>query len=301
MLMLHTFAEHHLLIACEHQQAAVVKYLLTTHHIDPNAKDDHQRTPLSLAKNKDVIKLLIQHGADAKNVYALHRKVLNNVFSKDPLQNPVKLFVIGHGGEGKSTLIEAMEHEPTFWTSVVNVFVAPKEVEGVDQRTAGIIPRVFKSRFFGDVQFFDFAGQEAYYSSHAAVIRSAVDTCPPVFILVIGLHRDDATITQSVFYWLGIIFNQCGKMEDKAPLVVVGSHANLVDCLASNHKIQVISQAVVKFPFFDLIRVVSLDCRYSNSTGMKLLRRCVETSCKSLLSQLSVNLNSHMFLIYQVF
>ena len=63
------------------------------------------------------------------------------------------MFVIGHGGEGKSTLIEAMEHEPTAWTSLVNIFIAPKEVEGVDQRTAGIIPRVFNSRHFGYVQF----------------------------------------------------------------------------------------------------------------------------------------------------
>ena len=56
----------------------------------------------------------------------------------------------------------------------------------------------------------------------------------------------------------------------------------------------------LRFPFFDLLSVVSLDCRYSNSSGMKLLRRCVETSCKSLRSQLSVNLNSHMFHIYLV-
>ena len=35
--------EQHLLLACEHQQAAVVEYLLTTHHINPNAKDDQQR------------------------------------------------------------------------------------------------------------------------------------------------------------------------------------------------------------------------------------------------------------------
>ena len=148
------------------------------------------------------------------------------MFSKDPLK---KMFVIGHGGEGKSTLIEAMEHEPTVWSPLVNIFIRPKEVDGVSQRTAGIIPRVFKSRFYGDVQFYDFAGQEAYYSSHAAVIKSAVDTCPPIFILVIGLHRDNSTITQSVSYWLGIITNQCANMEGKAPLIVVGSHADLVE------------------------------------------------------------------------
>ena len=299
--MLLICTEQHLLLACEHQQAAIVEYLLTAHHINPNAKDDLQRTPLSLAKNKDVIKVLIQHGADAKNVYALHRKVLNNVFSKDPVKNPVKLFVIGHGGEGKSTLIEAMEHEPTFWTSVVNVFVAPKEVEGVDQRTAGIIPRIFKSRFFGEVQFFDFAGQEAYYSSHAAVIRSAVGTCPPVFMLVIGLHNDDAMIIHSVSYWLGIITNQCTKMEGQAPLIVVGSHVDLVREKNQVDKIKnTIYLAVKKFTSFNLVDTVAIDCRYSNSEGMKLLRRLVEASCKSIRTKLSVSLNSHMFLIYLV-
>ena len=43
-----------------------------------------------------------------------------------------------------------------------------------------------------------------------------------------------------------------------------------------------------------------MDCRYSNSDGMKLLRRSVGTTCKSLRSKLSVSLNSHMFLIYLI-
>ena len=298
MLLNHT--EQHLFLACEHQQTDIVQYLLTTKHINPNAKDDHQQTPLSLAKNKDIIKLLIQHGANAENVYALHRKVLNNVFSKDPIKNPVKLFVIGHGGEGKSTLIGAMEHEPTAWTSLVNVFIAPKEVEGVDQRTAGIIPRVFKSRYYGLVLFYDFAGQEAYYSSHAAIIKSVVDTCPPVFLLVIKLNKDDAAITHSVFYWLGIITNQCTKMEGKAQLLVVGSHSDLVKTSESGHKKQIISQAIEKYTSFDLVDVILMDCRYSNSNEMKILRQCVGTACNSLRSKLSISLNSHMFFIYLI-
>ena len=242
--------------------------------------------------------LLIQHGADAEDVYTHHRKILGNVFSKDPLKSPVKMFVIGHGGEGKSTLIEAMEHEPTIWTSVVNIFIAPKEVNDVDQRTAGIVSQVFRSRFYGDVLFYDFAGQEAYYSSHAAVIKTSVDTCPPVFILVIGIHRDDTAITHSISYWLGIITNQCGNMEGRAPLIVVGSHADLV--AEADRKKLIISQAVQKYTSFDLVTVISIDCRYSNSDGMKLLRRSVGTTCNSLRSKLSVSLNSHMFLIYLI-
>ena len=288
-------------MACIQDRPSIVDYLLNILHLNPNTKNDRQQTPLSVAKSKEVIKLLIQHGADAEDVYIHHRKILGNVFSKDPLKSPVKMFVIGHGGEGKSTLIEAMEHEPTFWTSVVNIFIAPKEVEDVDQRTAGIVPRVFKSRFYGDVLFYDFAGQEAYHSSHAAVIKTSVDTCPPVFVLVIGIHRDDTAITHSISYWLGIITNQCGSMEGKAPLIIVGSHIDLVkESAEADRKKQIISQAVQKYASFDLVTVIPMDCRYSNSDGMKLLRRSVGTTCNLLRSKLSVSLNSHMFLIYLI-
>ena len=288
-------------VACVQDHPDVVDYLLTNLHLDPNKKNDCQQSPLSLAKSKEVMKLLIQHGADAEDVYTYHRKILGNVFSKDPLKSPVKMFVIGHGGEGKSTLIEAMEHESTVWAPLVNVFIRPKEVDNVDQRTAGIVPRVFKSRFYGDVLFYDFAGQEAYYSSHAAVIKTSVDTCPPVFVLVVGLHRDHTAISQSVSYWLGIITNQCGNMEGKAPLIVVGSHADLVkESAEADRKKQIILKAVQKYTSFELITVIPMDCRYSNSDGMKLLRRSVGTTCNPLRSKLSVSLNSHMFLIYLI-
>ena len=288
-------------MACEHDDLHVVDYLLTNTPINPNTKNDRQQSPLSLAKSKEVMKLLIQHGADSEDVYTHHRKILGNVFSKDPLKSPVKMFVIGRGGEGKSTLIEAMEHEPTVWAPLVNIFIRRKEVDGVSQKTAGIVPQVFKSRFYGDVLFYDFAGQEAYYSSHAAVIKTSVDTCPPVFILVIGIHRDDTAITHSISYWLGIITNQCGNMEGKAPLIVVGSHADLVkESAEADRKEQIISQAVKNYDSFELITVIPMDCRYSNSDGMKLLRRSVGTTCNSLRSTLSVSLNSHMFLIYLI-
>ena len=297
----HCFTADHLLhVACELDQRRVVDYLLTNVHINPNAKNDHEQSPLSLAKSKEVMKLLIQNGADSEDMYTHYRKILGNVFSKDPLRSPMKMFVIGHGGEGKSTLIEAMEHEPTVWSPLVNIFIRPKEVDGVSQRTAGIIPQLFKSRIYGDVLFYDFAGQEAYYSSHAAVIKSAVDTCPPIFILVIGLHRDDTAITHSVSYWLGIITNQCANMEGKAPLIVVGSHADLVsdqpNLVAA--KKEVIQQAVQKFISFELVDNIIIDCRYSNSDGMKLLRQCIRTCCTSIQSMLSVSLNSHMLLVY---
>ena len=286
-------------MACKYDQPEVVEYMLTELHINLNEIGDHHQSILSIAKSKEVIKLLLQHGAVAKDAYTYHRKVMGKVFSKEPLKSPLRMFVVGDGGEGKSTLIEAMEHEPTVVAPLVSIFVAPKEVDGVSKRTAGIVPRVFKSRFYGEVLFYDFAGQESYYSSHAAIIRSAVDTCPPTFILVVGIHRDDTAIEHSVSYWLGIITNQCTKMESKAPLVVVCSHPDLVNAKVEiNRKKDIIHRTTQKFSSFNLVGIIQIDCRYSNSSGMKSLRRCVGKCCDLIQSKLSISLNSHMFLIY---
>ena len=217
-----------LLLACKLGYKEIVLCLLVDANSDPNISNENGQTPLSLAGDHDTIQLLLQHGAVADNAYKLQQKVLGNLFSKDPLENPVKMFVTGLGGDGKSTLIEAMQHEPTFLTPLKVVFIPPKEVEGVSQRTAGIVPKVFNSEIFGPVQFFDFAGQEAFYSSHAALIRSTVDACPPVFLLVTGMHNDHDTLSHSVSYWLGIVQNQCTSMKGKAPLIVVGSHEDVL-------------------------------------------------------------------------
>ena len=156
-------------MACERGHTSIVDFLLTDLNVSSNSNSVTGETPLACTQSKEIAKLLLQHGAIAEDAYIHHRRILGNIFSKDP---PVKMFVIGHGGEGKSTLIEAMQHEPNVFTPFVSKFTTPKEVKGVSQKTAGIIPRVFKSRFYGDVLFCDFAGQEAYYSSHDAIIKS---------------------------------------------------------------------------------------------------------------------------------
>ncbi|XP_064393706.1 uncharacterized protein LOC135341140 [Halichondria panicea] len=290
-----------LLLASKYGHTEMVSYLLIMHHLNPNFKDVNGQTPLVLARKKDVIQLLLQHGAVALDVYTEYRKTLGKVFSKDPLKNLAKMFVIGRSGEGKSTLIEAIEHEPTVLESLVNVFISRREVDGVSLKTAGIIPRTFKSRFFGQVVMYDFAGQDAYYSSHAAIIKSAVDTCSPIIVLVVGLHRDDTTITHSVSYWLGIIANQCANLDGKAPLIVVGSHADLVTDMATvDRKEQLILRTAQRFSIFNLVKCVRMDCRYSNSTSMRAFRRYIGTCCSTIQSKWSVSLNSHMLLVYML-
>ena len=284
-------------MACAHDHPRVVEYFLADLNINPNTKDEFGKPALSLTKNTEVMILLFQHGAVSEDVYTHYRKKLGYVIPKTPLKDPVKMFVVGREGEGKSSLIKAMGDEPGYWSSFANRFVSLREVEGVGQSTAGIIPRIFNSHYHQNIQFFDFAGQETYYSSHAAFLKSALDTCPPVFILVIGLHhKEDTRITKSVSYWLGIITEQCPQMEGKAPLIVVASHSD--QARDKSGKTQTIATAVEKFPSFDLKTIIPMDCRYSDSNGMKLFRVSVGECCKLNQSKLSVSLNSHLFHIF---
>ena len=51
-----------------------VEFLLTKCHVDPNVTDNEKRTPLTLANNPEITKLLLKHGAETDNVYKAHSK-----------------------------------------------------------------------------------------------------------------------------------------------------------------------------------------------------------------------------------
>ena len=76
-----------------------------------------------------------------------------------------KLFVVGHPGAGKSSLVEASKRE-SFIKSLSRV-----SKKSVPPHTAGIVPSIHTSPSFGRVQFYDFAGDPEYYSSHAAILE----------------------------------------------------------------------------------------------------------------------------------
>ena len=282
-------------LACQAYQPDTVNFLLSQAHCDPNIKNKNEEIPLQMTTNSDIIKDLIRHGARTNMMYESHRSALG---TNEPIKPPVKIFVVGNPSVGKSTLTAALKKTLNF---VARWFTSGK-VSGVEKKTVGIIPHKIESDIFGRVTVYDFAGHREFYSGHAALLKAAIQSTPPVFLLVVNLLDGDNEIIQNILYWISFLENQCTLVSCKPHLIIVGSHADtlkskgvspqenvnsLVNLLNSNHFINL-----------EFIGFIPMDCQLHESAGMDDLRPLLVRSCSQLRIQEPITFNAHCFLVY---
>ena len=137
-------------------------------------------------------------------------------------QHITRLFIIGNPGAGKSSLVESLKREG-FLKSRSRVTVST-----VPPHTAGIVPSIYTSKHYGRVQFYDFAGDPEYYSSHAAILENLASSSKGdnIFIIVIDLREDNLVIENVLHYWSAFI--QYQKFKNKPSFIAIGSHSDLV-------------------------------------------------------------------------
>lgn len=188
-----------------------------------------------------------------------------------------RIFVIGNTGVGKSSLIETLKRED-FLSSIRTV-----SESSVPLHTAGIVPSIHRSKLYGRVLLYDFAGDPEYYSSHAAILQnlsssdstSGTDT----FIIVVNLSQKNFIVAKNLRYWLSFIRHhnksQIRKCHEKTlSLVVIGSHAEIFskhDILKHNQMIKKICKDV-QHEYSNEIVSILLDCRKPRSDEIKQLR-----------------------------
>ena len=276
-----------------------VKLLLEETKIDPNSKNDAGQTPLDLAHAATAIRELIGHGANPHDVYKRYSKVLGQQSSQQPLQSPVKLFMVGNPSAGKSTLTKALKSETTRFVRFVT---RSKPVSGVDEKTAGIVPHEFESKTYGLVTLYDFGGQREFYGSHAALLQNAIQTSTPIFLLVVNLSESDEVIKRNIRYWLSFLENQCTSVSSKPHVIVIGSHADILKSSGEDPKLKAsIITSLLTAPqrsSLEFAGFVDLDCQYADSAGMRELHRVLKSSCDGLRKQQKVNFIAHCFLVY---
>ena len=263
-------------------------------------KNKDERTPLDLTTDDDIVRCLLKNGAHADNVYKAHRKVLGKLTSKHAPENPLSVLITGNGEAGKSTFLKALMEKLTFLQRLRITKTPPVVESDVDKKTVGIIPYLYENGRFGRVAVYDFAGQMEFCGSHSAVLENAIHTSPPVVVFCTDLQKSEEEIKVATTYWMNLIHNQCSALQEQAHVIVVGSHADVLQGKGEDPRSKegIFAPIIQKFSKFKYVAFVPMDCRLPKSEGMDEVRNHLENSSALLRSPVAITLNAHTFYIY---
>ena len=211
--------------------------------------------------------------------------------------------VIGNTECGKSTLIAALQSESR---TILQSFVCiSAQVCNITHRTAGIETVSFSSAVYGEVLFYDFAGQSDYHGPHQPFLE-AVLSKPGVsvaVILLVKVTEGRAVITQQLIRWLQPVV--LTSTPSTPYVTVVGSFLNQAKSKKeAQQKLQgCIDSVQNEYPTLKVQELFLLDCREPASPGIQELRRYLEQTqpIRSTLSTLLYNVHWIMAQLQKTF
>ena len=263
-----------------------MQLILFTGKVNPLAKDNYDMTPVDYAnKNNNCYNLL--------KLFQSFPQCTSNF----PVHTYTKLVLTGYSGAGKTTtsrLILLLANEAGLFS-----WLSSGRVTDVECFTAGIIPVHVESKVkeIGNMVIYDFAGQQEYYSSHAAVLERIMRNSAAIFVCIVDLSQCMDKISESIHYWISFIENACSSAQGFSHVIIVGSHADLVK---SSHKLKEKSSLVERIVESRVKQLtyggfVSMDCRESKSKEARHFRSLLSTSQQAILSsQPSMSLYCHL-------
>ena len=265
-------------LACLYDHAHIVQYLLSTGQVNPLTKDRYGISALSMAsRHYDLIKLF-EPFKECRTAFPVH------TFTK--------LILTGDSGAGKTTTAKHLVHLASTASSDIPVDC----VANVERYTAGIVPYHIQSEQLGNFVVYDFAGQQEYYSSHAAVLEQVMRRSAAMFVCLIDLRMSNESICQSLHYWLSFIDNACSTAEGRSHVLIVGSHADQVT--SSVEEKSSLLQTIIatrRVKRQEYVGCIAMDCRRPNTDASRRLITILANSQKAITaSQPVIHYYSHV-------
>ena len=247
-------ALHHAAI-CNHVQCGI---FLAEGGASVRTKDNLSRTPLDMALSAVFVEAI------EEAISFTARKTL---------------CIIGNGESGKSTLVAALQAErKSFLGKRLNRF---RRVDDRRERTAGIETVSHGSKKYGEVLFFDFAGQHEYHGPHQVFLESLLSKpgVSTTLLLVIKATEEEESILQQLHRWLSPIALMANT-ANPPQVIFVGSFLDKVKSKQEataklTRCIDLARKDLEKLPM-EFVGSCFLNCRQPQSEGMDQLCKFLE-------------------------
>ena len=138
-----------------------------------------------------------------------------------------------------------------------------------------------ESNNYGSVIFYDFAGDEEYYSSHAAILERIMSKSSDVFLLLFDLSKlsvEGTGAPRSIYYWLRFLSY---VSSSRVQVVLIGSHADILQREGRDAE-QTLSEIFTdvsqsfysEFPdsSVEMFGYVALNCCLTKSRGLQKIK-----------------------------
>ena len=274
-----------LMVAAHRGHEELVKKLLLA-NAKVGMQDAYGATALHHAAKKNYIQcgiLLVEGGASVRTK-DIHSETPLDVAYSPEFRKAIKaadsfttrktVCIIGNAEGGKSTLVAALQAESSsFLGRVINRL---RKVDVHLKRTAGIDTIPHGSQKYGEVLFFDFAGQHEYHGPHQVFLESLLSK-PGVsmtLLLVVKATEEEDAILHQLHRWLSPL---AVAITTASPpqVIVIGS---FLDKVTSKQEatakltrcIEVTRKDLEELPL-EFVGSCLLDCRQPQSEGMDQL------------------------------
>ena len=259
-------------IAAMHEQEQCVYMLMYTYDAPIFLRNNAGKTARETTKLSSIRELidnyLKKNQGNIQSSYNKLQLLSSKKYSGE--QRLTRVFVVGNVLSGKSTLIESLKREG-FFSSLSQV-----SENTVPLHTSGIVPSIHRSKAIGRVLYYDFAGDQEYYSSHSAIMSSVMQSKvgTNAFLIVVNFSKDINKIQEELGYWLHFIsYHNKSASQSTCTVVIIGSHVDRITATDMNGKLKGLSR-FVQTHFSKLLNgnievysdILTLNCRQPRST-----------------------------------
>ena len=267
-------------IACRRGSLEIVKRLTSKYSTNSiHEANKAGSTPLGCAvkeRRATIARFLFSQQTLDKR-FSDFRAIFPSFKYKQSLDHPVSIFVMGKRQTGKSTLIKSLQVEGYF-NRTIGVF---KITSGVEHHSGGIVPSNVSSNGYGRAKFYELAS--CLQSTQENIFLSLEKSARAIFVITLSFKEEMKEMEASLLYWFSFIHNQYRSADVSVMpnIAVVGSFLFYIKLgslrFDNRYRLHLIYHRVLSrhselCSHFHFLGKYSMDCRLSESIGMRQLR-----------------------------